>query len=223
MKKTVALFAVAAASLLSGCGSMNAVLAERHESVEMYHIFDVRTSATPDTVIKATADGLARNTNSVVQNRPLQVGVKVPATAGRFELVNVADSFKGTGIGSLMALGGGAGNTAMRVAKCDGAVWTSKATRDTGSDSLNLYTCLYRYKSGYQLNMYAVFRKSSGGLAGLARGAAAAVVGTPEEWVNKTVIDMVRSVETATGSKVAYVEGQPELGDLPKVDEYDRR
>ena len=66
--------------------------------------------------------------------------------------------------------------------------------------------------------MYAVFQKTSGGLTEIARTAAQAMVGTPEQWANKTIVDMVRSVEAGTGSPVTHVEGQPEIGELPKVD-----
>jgi hypothetical protein len=37
-------------------------------------------------------------------------------------------------------------------------------------------------------------------------------------WATKTIIETIRSVEAATASKVVHVEGQPELGELPKVD-----
>ncbi|VTU42034.1 MULTISPECIES: hypothetical protein [unclassified Variovorax] len=216
--------AVAAVLILAGCGSVNSTLAKRHETVEHYHVFQVKTRATPDAVIKATADGLARNTNSVVQNRPLQMGAKVPETAGRFQLVDPAAALGGTSLGAIMAMQGGAGASIPRVAKCDGAVWTSRANRSvSGSDNLTLYTCIYRYKDGYELNMYAVFQKASGGLSGLARDAVASAIGTPEEWTNKTILDMARSVESATGAKVEYVEGQPEIGAVPKVDQLTQR
>ncbi|MBC5782268.1 hypothetical protein H8N03_04880 [Ramlibacter sp. USB13] len=214
MKKALALCLVAAA--LTGCGSVNSVLADRHETVEMYHVFDVKTKATPDQMIKAATEGLARNTNSVTHNRPLQMGNKIPAEPGRFQLVDMADAFKGSGMGAILAM---SGNVPLRGAKCDGAVWNAKANRDiAGSDHLTLYTCLYRYRDGYQLNMFAVFRKTSGGFTQIAREAAQAMVGTPEQWTTKTIIDTVRAVEERAGTKAVYVEGQPELGELPKVD-----
>lgn len=89
-------------------GSLNTVLADRHEVVEMCHIFDVKTGSSPDTVIKAAADGLARNSNSVVQNRPLEMGAQIPAQPARFELANMADAFKGTGMGAMLSMAGGA-------------------------------------------------------------------------------------------------------------------
>lgn len=217
-------FAIAAISSLTACGNLNTALAARHEVIEMYHIFDVKTGSSPDTVIKAAADGLARNSNSVVQNRPLQMGAKIPAEPARFELVNMADAFKGTGMGAMLSMAGGAGGATMRVAKCDSAVWSSKAVRNiSGSSNLTLYSCLYRYKSGYSLNMYAVFQKTSGGLNGLVTNAASAMVGTPEQWLNKTIIDTVRSIEVATNSRMTRIEGQPELGALPSVDQMGAR
>ena len=214
-----------AVSALVGCGNLNSTLAARHETVEMYHIFDVKTASAPDVVIKAAADGLARNTNSVTQSRPLQMGVTIPDEPGRFELVNMADAFQGTSMGHLMALGGGAGAATMRVAKCDDAVWSSKAVRHiSGSNNLNLFTCLYRYKDGYAINMYAVFQKvSGGGLPDISRVISSALIGEPEEWVNKTIIDTVRSIESRTNAPVVHLEGQPELGDLPDVDKIDAR
>ena len=225
MTKILGTLALVAATVqLTGCGGMNSALAERRETVEMYHIWDVKTSAQPDVLIRAAADGLARNTNSVTQNRPLNMGVQIPDTPGRFQLVDMQDALKGTGMGAMLAMASAAGNASLRSAKCDGAVWTSKAVRTvTGSDNLNLYTCLYRYSSGYQMNMYAVFTKQSGGINQLARSAAQAMVGTPEEWTNKTIMDTVRSVQTAAGQPVTHVEGQPQIDQLPKLDKLANR
>lgn len=206
-----------AAAALTGCGSLNSALANRHETVEMYHVLDVKTRASPDTMIKATVDGLAQNTGSITQNRPLQVGAKVPATPGRFELVDIGQALGGTGLGAILVAA--RQNAPMRAAKCEGAIWTARAVREvTGSDALTLHTCIYRYRDGYQLNVYGVFQKASGGITQVARSAAQAVVGTPEEWTKRTLVEAIRSVEARTGARVHYVEGQPELGDLHSVD-----
>lgn len=220
MKKTLA--TCLAAATLTGCGSLNSMLAERHETMEMYHVLDVKTQASPDTMIRATADGLAQNTGSIFQNRPLQVGAKIPATPGRFELVDVGQALGGTGLGAILAAT--RQGAPMRAAKCDGAIWTARAVREvTGSDALTLHTCIYRYRDGYQLNVYGVFQKASGGITHVARSAAQAVVGTPEEWTNKTLVDTIRSIEARTGARVHYVEGQPEIGDLPRLDKLMQR
>jgi hypothetical protein len=209
---------ISACAALAGCGSLNSALAERQEMVEIYHVWDVKTSATPDKIIKATADGIARNTNSINQIRPLIKTGPLPDLPGRFEIVDGAAAMRGTGFGSFMAMAGG-GSLSMNSAICNGAVWSSQAIRNiSGSDHLRLFTCLYRYKTGYQINQYAIFTKRSGGVMQLAREASQAIVGTPEEWLNKTIVDTIRSVESSLGVASSYVEGQPAIGNLPKVD-----
>jgi hypothetical protein len=207
---------------LSGCGGMNQYLADRTETTELYHIFDIKTGADVDTVAQAAADGLAQNTNQVQQNRPLMLSTSVPAQPGRFQLVDLSSALAGTGMGAfLQAASSQAGATTMRIAKCDGAVWTSKATRTIpGYNNLNLYSCLYAYRGGYQLDIYGVFQKNSGGLTGLEQGLAGDLVGTPDEWVNKTITDTVRNIASTSHAQVVQIEGQPHIaGDgLPWVD-----
>jgi len=225
MKKIALAVAVLASSVLAGCGNLNEVLASRTETVEIYQVFDGKGVSSPDVVIKSISDGIARNTNAIVQNRPLRMGAAknaIPAEPGRFDIVDMATAFQGTGIGTFMSLQAGAGNTIPRVAKCDDAIWSAKATRHvSGSDNLNLYTCLYRYKAGYQLDIFAVMTKKGGGLDGVIRDATAQVMGTPEQWTSKTIVDIVRSMQSEGHLKVAFVEGQPALQDLPPLDKYD--
>lgn len=220
-QKIVAVALITAA--LSGCNTVNQSLANRQEVVEIYHIFDFKTQADVATVSRAAANGLAQNTNSVQSSTPLQIGQMVPAEPGKFVLVDVASAMGG-GMGAMMqiaaAQNGGAG---IKVAKCDGAVWTSRAVRNiSGSSNLTLYSCLYRYRAGYNLDMYAVFSKTSGGLNGIFQSGADALVGTPEAWVNKTILDTVRSIGNAAGTPGVHIEGQPELGPLPAVDKLGR-
>jgi hypothetical protein len=223
ISKLLGLSALTGMSLaLAGCGGLNQVLADRTETTELYHVFDIKTTADIDTVINSAADGLAQNSNSIRQNRPLMMGATTPATPGRFQLVDMASAFQGTGMGAFMQMASNnAGGTTLRMAKCDGAVWTSHATRTiAGYTNLNLYNCLYAYKGGYQLDVYGVFQKNSGGLNGITQSLASDLVGTPEQWVNKTIMDTVRSISAATHSRVVQLEGQPKLGgdQLPWVD-----
>ncbi len=223
MTKKIILTAVAGVVLLSGCNTVNQSLANRQEVVEIYHIFDFKTQADVATVSRAAANGLAQNTNSVQSSTPLQLGNTVPAEPGKFVLVDMASAMGG-GMGAMMQIAAAQnGGSAMKVAKCDGAVWTSKAVRNiSGSSNLTLYSCLYRYRAGYNLDMYAVFSKTSGGLNGIFQSGADALVGTPEAWVNKTIVDTVRAIESAAGTRAVHVEGQPELGPLPAVDKLSR-
>jgi len=214
-KRLFALLPVAA--VLCSCGSANSYLANRNTTVEMYHIFDIKTSASTAVVAKAATDGLSRNTNEVRTNLPLQMNAVVPTTPGRFTITDIGAKLGGTGMGALMQLSAMQnGGVSMKAASCDGAVWTARAQRTiANSSNLTLYGCLYRYQDGYQLDTYAVFQKTEGGLTQLSRDLAHSLVGTPEEWVNKTILDMTHQIEVAAHASVVHVEGQPELGNLP--------
>lgn len=218
MKKFAASFAIIAAAIaLTGCATGNAYLANRSSTVEMYHIFDIKTSADTAKVSKAAADGLAQNTNQITQNTPLQIGKTTPAAPGRFTIEDMSQKFAGTGMGSMLQMAQMQnGGVSIKSANCEGAVWTSRAVRSiAGSSNLTLYSCLYKYQAGYQLDTYAVFQKTEGGLGQISRDISSSIVGTPEQWVNKTIVDTVRSIEAATGSRVVRIEGQPELAELP--------
>jgi len=214
-KRFAALLPVIAA--LSACGSTNSYLANRKTTVEMYHIFDIKTSVSTAVVAKAAADGLSRNTNDISSNMPLQMNVAVPATPGRFTITDIGAKLGGTGMGALMQLSSMQnGGASIKAATCDGAVWTARAQRTiANSSNLTLYGCLYRYRDGYQLDTYAVFQKTEGGLTQLSRDLAHSLVGTPEEWVNKTILDMAHQIEVNAHASVVHIEGQPELGSLP--------
>lgn len=122
----------------------------------------------------------------------------------------------------IAALAGGAGSLGVRVTTCDGVSWTAKAERRIqGSNALNLTACLFQYKDGYHLDLYAVFTKQEGGLMQISRDMATAMVGSPEEWTEKTFLDIVRSIKAQTGANIALLEGQPELTGTPWLDKFD--
>src|SRR5476649_1188902 len=219
MKSWKSIVVVASGVALSACSAVNSTINERSEAVEMYHIYDVKTNVDTATIARAASDGLAANTNSVQTAMPLQIGKTVPTTPGRFTIDDVAAGMNGQNSAMLKMLSAQSGGLGMKVATCADAVWTSKAVRNiSGSNNLNLYTCIYKYSGGYNVDMYAVFTKQSGGLYQVIRDGANALAGTPEEWVNKTIVDTIRSVERATGAHAVHVEGQPDLGPLPAVD-----
>jgi hypothetical protein len=211
---------VPALAILAGCAAGNSYLANRSTTVEMYHIFDIKTKASTGVVVKAAADGLAQNTSDIHQVSPLQMGKTVPVEPGRFVIDDVGAKLAGsnTGLGAMMQMAAMQnGGVSMKAAKCDDAVWTSRAQRTiAGSSNLTLYSCLYKYQAGYRFNTYAVFNKTEGGLYQVSRNIANSLVGTPEQWVNKTILDTVKAIESATGAKAVHLEGQPELTDLPK-------
>lgn len=215
--KKIALIAAFASLALTGCASSNSYLANRNTTVEMYHIFEIKTAASTSTVAQAAAEGLAQNTNQVNQVTPLQMGKAVPAAPGRFTIEDVGAKLAGTGMGAMIQMAQMQnGSVALKTANCEGAVWTSRAVRSiAGSSNLTLYSCLYKYTAGYQLDTYAVFQKTEGGLSQISRDISSSIVGTPDQWVTKTILDTVRSIEKATGAKVVRLEGQPELAEMP--------
>lgn len=212
---TVALVAVALG--LAGCGTTNNYLAAKKQTVEYYRIFDIKTSANRQTIAKAASNGMGRNVNNAQEAIPIPSSADIAEKPGRFTLKN---PFAGTQLAALTAAG--AGSLENRVAMCDGASWTAKAERRIqGSNSLKLTACLFQYKEGYHLDMYAVFTKQEGGLMQISRDMANAMVGTPEEWTEKTFLDIVRSIRVQTGAEVALLEAQPELSGTPWLDGFD--
>lgn len=210
--------AIAAAAVvgLAGCGTTNNYLAEKSQTVEYYRIFDIKTTASRQAVAKAASNGIGRNVNNAQEATPIPSSSDIPDKPGRFKLVN---PFEGS---RLAALAGGAGSLGLRVATCDGAVWTAKAERRvSGSNNLNLYACLFQYKDGYHLDLYAVFTKQEGGLFQISRDIANAIVGTPEEWTEKTFLDIVRSIRTNVGAEIVLLEAQPEIAGTPWLDSLD--
>lgn len=218
MKKFASIIAfISVAIAMTGCSTGNAYLANRNTTIEMYHIFDIKTKADTAKIIKAAGDGLAQNTNEINQVTPLQMGKQVPVTPGRFAIEDIGAKFAGTGMGNMLQMASiQNGGAVMKTANCADAVWSSRAVRSiTGSSNLTLYSCLFKYKDGYQLDTYAVFQKTEGGLTQISRDIASSLTGTPEQWVNKTILDTVTSIERATGSKAVHLEGQPELNEQP--------
>jgi len=190
--------------------------AAKTQTVEYYRIFDIQTAANRQAVSKAASNGIGRNVNNVQEATPIPTSGEIPEAAGRFKLVN---PFEGT---KFAAFAGGAGSLGMRMATCDGAVWTAKAERNVqGSNKLNLTACLFQYKGGYHLDLYAVFTKQEGGLFQISRDMANAVVGSPEEWTEKTFLDIVRSIYINTHADVVLLEAQPELSGTPWLDGLD--
>lgn len=208
---TLVLTAIVTAAVLSGCNAVNAQLANRSETVEMYHIYDIHTAADTATLAKAASNGIAQNTNSVRTALPLQLGKSVPVTPARFTLEDPYANMRIPGMGPT------------KVAVCNDAVWTAVAKRTTpGASDLTLYYCLYKYRAGYNLDLYATFQKSSG-VNQLPNALAEQLVGSAESWVNKTIVDTVREIERVPGTRVVHLEGQPEISELPAVDNLGRK
>jgi hypothetical protein len=208
---------VVAALALAGCGSTNNYLAEKTQTVEYYRIFDIKTAANRQMVAKAASNGMGRNVNNAQEAMPIPSSADIPEKAGRFKLVN---PFEGSRMGALAALAGGsAGSLGPRLVTCEGAVWTAQAHRNVSrSSNLDRSACIFQYKDGYHLDLYAIFTKQEGGLFQISRDMAHAIVGTPEEWTEKTFLDIVRSIRTSVGAEIVLLEAQPRLSGTPWLD-----
>lgn len=213
MKIISPLLIIVACLILSGCGTINNTLVEKNKTVEYYRIFDIKTDASRYTVSDAASNGLGKNVNDAQEARPIPMETEPPTKPGRFKL---EDPFKGTRLGVLANAGG---NIGFKVATCDGAVWSAKATRDIDGDSnLTLTACLFEYKGGYHLDLYAIFGKTEGGIMQISRNMAHAMVGTPEQWVEKTFLDIVREIKKQTGAEINFIEGYPTPSGTPWLD-----
>jgi hypothetical protein len=80
---------------------------------------------------------------------------------------------------------------------------------------MNMVACLFPYKNGYHLDMYAVFTEKEGGLLEWPRRFTGRLMGTPETWTDQTMVDVVRSIRDSTGAQVALVEAKPALAGTP--------
>lgn len=223
MKNTGLVTLAVTSTLMTGCASVNNAMTEKQKSIELYRVFDIKTQASRDVVIDAASDGLGQNVSSANEQRPIVMGER-PESPGRFKPSNVA---KGMGQQSgMMAFAmrmNSQLNNMLKTAECEGAVWTATAQRNAeNAFTMSFNLCLWEYKEGYALDVYANYTKKEGGgflgIDGLARKAAYAISGSPEEWAEKTVIDVVRKLKQQTNGQVKFVEGFPKLNNTPWQD-----
>lgn len=200
----------------STLGAVNNALSEKTKTVEYYRIFDIQTDANRNTVADAASKGLGKNTGSAQESRPIPSSSTPPVQPSRFKITN---PFADTKLG---AFTGGAGSVGFKLVTCDDAVWTAKAQRKaSGSNQLNLDACLFPYQGGYHLNLYAIFSKQEGGFMELSRKMAYAAVGTPEQWTEKTFLDIVKTIKQETNATVKFIEGYPKPQGTPWLDNND--
>ncbi len=183
---------VALAGCSTGAGQM---FASRDRTVEYVRVFDIKTESPTPSVLHAASEGISRN----IQNATL--ATPVPATS---EVLDQPDRFK------LAETPGAA-----RGPTCDGASWTAKARPDVRGQDVHIVACLYQYKTGYHLDMYAAFNKKEGGWLEWPRRATGFVLGTPEKFIDKTMLDLVRTIRETTKAQVALVEAKPEVTGAP--------
>jgi hypothetical protein len=203
MRGTIIACAVAAgAAALAGCSTESGSnpLASRSTTVEYYRVFDIKTEAAAPAVAKAATDGINRNVKDAVVATP--AGVEATELPGHFKIADPTSSPPGAPVA--------------KGPSCDGASWTAKATpRVRGTEDMNLVACLFPYKTGYHLDMYAVFTKPEGGIMQWPRRLSAVFLGTPEKFTDATMMDVVRAIREGTGANVSLVEAKPNLAGTP--------
>lgn len=211
---------VVAVTLLSGCSSVNNSLAKKKKNVELYRIFNIQTNADRYVVAEAASNGLGGNVGSATEENPIPNYSEKPEKPGRYQSVNpVKDIGQLGGFAALAASQLSGSSSQLKVADCDGAIWTARAKKhadDAFDMSFNL--CLWEYKGGYHLDVYANYTKEEGGFYQAIRSASYALVGSPEEWAEKTVLDVVREIKTETGASIKLNEGHPKLNTTPWID-----
>lgn len=219
MGEQIMKYSIAMATMVLGltaCGTTNSYFSTKTSNVEYYRIFDIKTDASRPQVIKAASSGLGRNVSSASEATPIPSSAELPAVPGRFKL---SRPFEGSNLALLV---GGAGKISLQIASCEGSIWNAKAQRNVNnSNTVELTACLFQYRGGYHLDLYAVLTKQEGGILQISRDLAFSVVGTPEQWTEKTMLDIARSIHFATAAEVTLLEAQPELSGTPWLDPLD--
>jgi hypothetical protein len=190
------------AAALAGCSTTDGSnpLASRSTTVEYYRVFDIKTEAAAQAVTKAATDGINRNVKDAVVATPS--GVEATDLPGHFKIADPTSAPPGAPV--------------VKGPSCDGASWTAKATpRVRGTEDMNLVACLFPYKNGYHLDMYAVFTKPEGGIMQWPRRLSGVFLGTPEKFTESTMMDVVRAIREGTNANVSLVEAKPNLAGTP--------
>ena len=192
--------AAVAGAALAGCGTVGGdMFAAQDRTVEYVRVFDIKTDAPAPAVVRAASEGINRNIHNAMLATPVPETTDLQDQPGRFKLADAPGTARGP--------------------NCDGASWTAQARPDVrGSQDMQVVACLYPYKSGYHLDMYAAFSKKEGGWLAWPRRATGMVLGTPEKYVEKTMLDIVRTIRQSTNAQVALVEAKPDVAGAPWLD-----
>ncbi|WP_322402503.1 hypothetical protein [Massilia luteola] len=193
-------FALLLMTVLAGCSTdSGSRFASRDTTVEYYRVFDIKTDAPAPAVARAATDGIGRNVKEAAIATP---AVEVTDLPGHFRMADPASAAPGTAVD--------------KSPSCEGAAWTAKAAPHVrGGDNMNMVACLFPYKNGYHLDMYAVFTKPDGGWLSWPRRVGGMMFGTPEKFTENTMLDIVRAIRTTTRAQVSLVEAKPNLPGTP--------
>jgi hypothetical protein len=191
------MIAAVVGTALAGCSTgAGEMFASRDRTVEYVRVFDIKTEAPRPAVLHAASEGISRNILNATLATPLPETADVLDQPGRFKLAETPGAARGP--------------------NCEGASWTAQARPDVrGTPDMHIVACLYPYKTGYHLDMYAAFSKQEGGWLAWPRRATGLVLGTPEKYAEKTMLDLVRTIRETTKAQVALVEARPDVTGTP--------
>jgi hypothetical protein len=189
--------AAVAGAALAGCATEGGPLfAAQERTVEYVRVFDIKTEASGADVARAASEGINRNVKLATVTTPAAAAPELQDQPGRFKLAEAPGTARGP--------------------NCDGASWIGKGTPEVrGGQDVQVVACLYPYKSGYHLDLYAAFSKKEGGWLEWPRRATGMVLGTPEKYVEKAMLDIVRTIRQTTNAQVALVEARPDVAGAP--------
>ena len=204
---------VAAASMLSACGTISNSLVEKTTHVEFFRIYDLKTQSSFEAIANAASNGVGKDINNMQSDFPINTSGAIPDKPRYMTLTN---PFAGSPLGALTEA---AGSVRMNIATCDGAVWTAMSSRaNNGNFGDNITLCLFPYKGGYQLDMYGALTQQSGGLMQFSRAIVNSALGSPREFMEKAFNDTLVSIHDAVpDAQLSFVRGEPAPSSLPWV------
>lgn len=141
---------------VAGCSSMNAYLGESEQEVGYYRIYDVQTTASGKAVIDVLQKSIASDgAKANFSYSPYYLKVK-PQKAERFIPLGLINPMQAKMSPNAPEFAGYVGIS------CPRSAWTANTVRNDGT---YLQACLYPYKHGYQVSLFARFLKKRGKLS----------------------------------------------------------
>lgn len=185
---------------LSGCSLVNGYLSDSQQEVGYYRIYDVKTTETPQTLIAKLQDTIAAEAqaNFFVSSTYLNSHSQKPS---RFQPLGLVDPHqKGMDPKDPRFAG-------YRAISCPRSAWTANAVRNDGT---YFQACLYVYKGGYQLDLFARYLKKQGKMAGLTTSVINYVGhDTDETWAEAFFNQIPQELRSSLNAQVKLVESLP--------------
>lgn len=189
------------AFLITGCSSMNSYLGESEQEVGYYRVYDVQTTASGKVVIEVlqksiTSDGVKANFSF----SPYYLKTK-PEKAERFMPLGLLDPKQAKMSPNTPEFAGYVGIS------CPRSAWTANAVRNDGT---YLQACLYPYKQGYQVSLFARFLKKRGKFSEVTSTVVNyAGHGTDESWAERLFMQVPDALRKDLPAQVDLIDSLP--------------